>query len=374
MVARKIRVQNRFRASLKSVALCGCHSERSRTTRERKRNKEGLGQANIYILHTNDINNNTNPNSMKKIAILLCIIAISLVAQANDNEFVAFSVKGKVEHKAADSKTWEIVTTKTAFYKGGTVKLEKGAELVLLHKDYKTIKLAEKGNHKIDKLILEVGKTPTDESTAYLQFIWKEFNKKHKNAESYHREYMQTKGGVDRSGCSRPLMLSPAYDEKLFSPDITLTWEKDSGVNTYTVVFYQDELEDLKLLELDVVGNSLTLSAQTFWFRPGKTFYWVAYPKGKSNCARFTFKIIREEEFNKLLVSAQTQFEKSEKTPLDAIKAGSMLEEAGLLQQAGQYYYKALELSEFANEYKVLYGGWLARAGRFEEAQQWWVS
>lgn len=315
---------------------------------------------------------------MKKIFILLSAIvfAIATQAQANgdDNEFVAFSVKGNVEHKAADGKTWEKVTTKTGFQKGGTIKLDKDAELVLLHKNYKTIKLTDKGHHKIDKLIIEVGKTPTDESTAYLQFIWKEFNKKHKNAESYHREYMQTKGGVDRSGCRRPLMLSPAYGEKLFAPDFTLTWEKDSGVNTYTVVFYQDELEDIKLLEFDVAGTSVTLSAQTFWVRPGKTFYWVAYPKGQPNCARFSFEIIKEEQFNKLLVDAQTQFDKSEKTALDAVKAGSMLEEAGLMQQAGIYYYKALELSEFASEYKVLYSGWLARAGRFEEAQKWWVS
>lgn len=313
---------------------------------------------------------------MKKALTILLALLINLAAIAgggDDNDFVAFSVKGKVQHKAANSKTWETVSAKTAFYKGGEVKLEKGAELVLLHKNYKTITLTQKGQHKIDKLIEEANKKPTDESTAYLQFIWKEFNKKHKNAESYHREYMQTKGGVDRSGCSRPLMLSPAYGEKLFSPQITLTWEKDSGTNTYTVVFYQDELEDLKLLELDVTGNSLTISAQTFWVRAGKTFYWVAYPKDKPNCARFSFSLIKEDEFNQLLVSAQAQYDKSEKTPVDAVKAGSMLEEAGLLQQAGQYYYKALEASNFAPEYKVLYSGWLARAGRFEEAQQWWV-
>lgn len=310
---------------------------------------------------------------MKKLSLILFALLISIGSFAAENEFVVFSIKGKAEYKAANSKDWLPVTAKTALNQGDKIKLQNDAELVLLYKEYKTLKLDKKGSYKVSKLAEEAAKKKADESTAYLKFIWKEFNKKHKSPEEYHTSYMKTKGGVDRGGCTIPLMLSPAYGEKVFSPSITLTWEKDSATNQYTVVFYQDELEDIKLLEVDITGTSLTLSAQTFWFKPGKEYYWVVYPKGTPNCARYSFSLIKEEAFNKLLVEAQTQFEQSEKTELDAIKTGSWLEENGLLQQAGQYYYKALEMSKFSEEYKILYSGWLIRAGQLDEAKKWWI-
>ncbi|MGV3597950.1 MAG: tetratricopeptide repeat protein [Bacteroidota bacterium] len=309
------------------------------------------------------------------IIIFFALLSVSLRANGGDNEFVAFSLKGKVQYKAkAGDKTWTAVATKTPFYKGAVVKIGKGEELVLLHKNYKTIKLIKTGEYKIDNLIKEAEKQPADESTAYLQFIWKEFNKKHKDAESYHSEYMQTKGGVERSGCTRPLMLSPVYGEKKHSENVTLIWEQDSGTTTYTVVFFENENEDTKLLELDVNGTSLTLSAQTFWFRPGKTYYWVAYPKGKPNCARYTFSIVKKEEAEKVVADVASTFEKSAKTPLDAVKAATILEEAGYMDEAGAYFLQAMTLSNYAEEYKIIYSSWLARAGNFEEARKWWVA
>jgi tetratricopeptide (TPR) repeat protein len=309
------------------------------------------------------------------IIIFFALLSVSLRANGGDNEFVAFSLKGKVQYKAkAGDKMWTAVATKTPFYKGAVVKIGKGEELVLLHKNYKTIKLIKTGEYKIDNLIKEAEKQPADESTAYLQFIWKEFNKKHKDAESYHSEYMQTKGGVERSGCTRPLMLSPVYDEKKHSENVTLIWVQDSGTTTYTVVFFENESEDTKLLELDVNGTSLTLSAQTFWFRPGKTYYWVAYPKGKPNCARYTFSIVKKEEAEKVVADVASTFEKSAKTPLDAVKAATTLEEAGYMDEAGAYFLQAMTLSNYAEEYKIIYSSWLARAGNFEEARKWWVA
>lgn len=313
---------------------------------------------------------------MKKLSLLFFAFIFSLAAIAAENEFVVFSVKGKALYKTNESKDWKTVTAKMPFNKGSKLKITEGAEVVLLYKEYKTIKINKKGTYKADKLIAKAQKAKVDESTAYLKFIWKEFNKKHKNPSDYHTAYMKTKGGVDRGGCTMPLMLSPAYGEKIFSPSITLVWDKDTAAkdNQYTVVFFQDELEDIKLLEMDVVGNSLSLSSQTFWFKPGKKYYWVVYAKGTPNCARYSFELIKEVAFNNLLVEAQTMFEKSEKKPLDAIKAGSWLEANGLMQQAGKYYYKALEISKFAEEYKILYSGWLARAGKLDEAKKWWVN
>lgn len=314
---------------------------------------------------------------MKKIILILVSLCFTLAVQANggENEFVAFSLKGKVQfkNKAAD-KVWTTVATRTPFYKGGVVKIGKGEELVLLHKNYKTIKLTKAGEYKIDNLIKEAEKQPADESSAYLQFIWKEFNKKHKDAESYHSEYMQTKGGVDRSGCTRPLMISPAYGEKKHSENIILTWAQDSGTAIYTVVFFENENEDTKLLELDVNGTTLTLSAQTFWFRAGKTYYWVAYPKGKPNCALYSFSIVKKEEAEKFTAEVAAEFEKSAKTPLDAVKAATKLEEAGYMDEAGMYFLQAMTQANYADEYKIIYSSWLARAGNFEEARKWWVA
>lgn len=315
---------------------------------------------------------------MKKLSLIFFFLAIALtqLLANGGNDFVVFSVKGEATYKTNKSKDWLPVATKTPLNKGDKIKLQKGAELILLYKEYKTLKLTDKGTYKIEKLVQKVAKKKGNESAAYLKFIWKEFNKVHKNPEDYHTDYMKTKGGVDRGGCTMPLMLSPAYGEKLFSPEITLVWDKDTAAknNEYTVVFYQNEMEDLKLMELNVVGNTLTLSAQTFWFNPGKKYYWVVYPKGKPNCARFSFELIKEGLFNTIMVEAQTAFKKSEKTALDAVKGASFLEDKGLVQQAGKYYYKALEISKFAEEYKVLYGGWLARAGKLDEAQKWWVN
>lgn len=315
---------------------------------------------------------------MKKVFVIICALVITLAAQANgggDNDFVAFSLKGKVQHKQkATDKGWTAVATKTQFYKGGIVKLNKGDELVLLHKNYKTVKLTKPGEYKIENLIKEAEKQPTDESTAYLQFIWKEFNKSHSDAESYHSDYMKTKGGVERSGCTRPIMLTPVYGEKEYGNNITLSWAEETGVATYTVVFFENELEDTKLLELDVVGTSLTLSAQTFWFRPGKTYFWVAYPKGKPNCARFSFSIVKEEEAQKFIAEVKAEYDATTKSALDAVKTASKLEEAGYMNEAGNYYKLAMETANHADEYKIIYSSWLARNGNFEEAKKWWVS
>jgi hypothetical protein len=315
---------------------------------------------------------------MKKLFVIICALFVTLAAQANgggDNEFVAFSLKGKVQHKQkATDKDWAAVATKTQFFKGGVVKLNKGDELVLLHKNYKTVKLTKPGEYKIENLVKEAEKQPTDEGTAYLQFIWKEFNKSHSDAESYHSDYMKTKGGVERSGCTFPLMLTPVYGEKKYGESVTLTWAADPNTSTYTVVFYENEYEDTKLLELDVNETSLTLSAVTFWFRAGKTYFWVAYPKGKPNCARFSFSIQKADEAQKFIDDVADAYIASPKTALDAVKAASTLEEAGYMNDAGNYYMQAMKTSGYADEYKIIYSSWLARAGYFEEAKKWWVS
>ncbi|HYG15112.1 MAG TPA: hypothetical protein VEC12_05105 [Bacteroidia bacterium] len=315
---------------------------------------------------------------MKKLLtcfIILCL-AVSAIAADGDNEFVAFSLKGKVQYKdkGAD-KAWKDVSAKTQFFKGNVIKLEKDAELVLVHRLHKTVKLAKAGEHKVDALSKDTEKKPADENATYWQYIWKEFNKQSKDAESYHRDYMQTKGGVDRGdGCVKPIMMTPVYDEKLFADSITFTWEKDaSGATVYTVVFFKDEFEDLRLLELDVTGQSLTISTKTFWFKPGANYYWVAYPKGKPNCARFPFTIVKMDDAQAFIKKIDDEYNASKQTPADAVNAARKLEEAGYMQEAGIYFYQAVVLSELAVEYKLLYGAWLARAGRLEEAQKWWV-
>lgn len=311
------------------------------------------------------------------IAVFLALfITVSAFAADGDNEFVAFSVKGKVQYKdkAAD-KTWKDVTSKTQFFKGNVIKLEKDAELVLVHKQNKTIKLTKTGEHKVDALSKEAEKKPADENAAYWQYIWKEFNKKYKDAESYHSDYMQTKGGVDRGeGCVKPIMITPVYDEKLYADSITFTWEKDaSGATVYTVVFFKDAFEDLKLLELDVSGQSLTISTKTFWFKPGANYYWVAYPKGSPNCARFPFTIVKQDDAQAFIKKIDDEYNASKQTPVDAVIAARKLEDAGYMQEAGTYFYQAVVTSELAVEYKLLYGAWLARAGRLEEAEKWWA-
>lgn len=312
---------------------------------------------------------------MKKLTILLFLLvsAAAITAAETENEFVIFSLKGKAQYKTtAKQKDWQAAATRTGFVKGSMLLVEKDGEVTLLYKKYKTMVLTA-GTYKIDNLVKEAEKAKPAESTTYLEFIWKEFNKKHKTADSYHKEYLQTKGGVDRSGCTRPLMLTPAYGEKVVGESLTLTWAQDSGTETYTVVFYQDEYENIKLLELDVTGNSLTLSAQTFWIREGKNYFWVAYPKGKPNCARFSFSIVKTEVANKYYAEIENIVDSIGLNPIKAIMAAKKMEDEGYMAMAGRYFEIALAISDNADEYRILYSGFLARAGRIKEANDFWM-
>jgi hypothetical protein len=307
--------------------------------------------------------------------LLLIVVSIFLVipAKAQDADFRIFYFKGTSEiFTAAKPKTPVAISAiGGALSKGDKVKLYAGAELVLIHKSGASVKLNVAKTYQVSELLSSLSSNP-DKSvvSAYLSYVWEELNSEHSDLDEYSRSHMRDKGVVNR-GCRQPIMVNPPFGSAIDSGEIRFDWEP-AAAGRYEFVLYNTDDGGPELLKIYTEKVDLTISAASFFLKPGSTYFWTVYPEGDPNCARFSFRVMPSDEQSQMelqLTELKAGLTLSE--DMNQIILASFYEKYNLYDEAGACYVKAIKLAPDNSGFSNMYALFLARTGKAAEAKKY---
>ncbi len=300
----------------------------------------------------------------KGIFVILLLINSFSWAQ----EFTIFSVNGK--GKIIRGKEESPAMVRSTLDLGDKLKLEKSTEVILIHKSLVSIKIDKNGTYSIKDLSAKAEKMDKDPKSAYLEYVWKEFTKPHKDVEKYYREHMKTKGAVNRGSCSSPLMITPA-DGSLIKPGaITFLWNKDKSA--YRISIFDKSEEGKLLLEIVVKDlDSLTILTNSGIFKKDQKYYWVIQDMETEQCYRYSFEVMSESKRLSIQKEVEEKFGNTE-DPLILVQKASYYEQIGWFEEAEVLYHLAVEKSGNNDTYLQIKALFLARIGRLDSARQIW--
>lgn len=256
---------------------------------------------------------------------------------------------------------------------GSAVLVEKHTE-VILKDDAQSYCVIKSDGHALrygyDEIVqLFAAQKGASVMEAMWAFISKQLDKKDVDIQLYAQDYLRQKGGVYRSGCTYPLMLSPGYMTKTGLGDISLSWASVPYDSVYVVEIYEgldyDEAAAL-LYKREVQGLNILVSTAEIMVSStegGQGFNWVVYPASdRPNCARYYFRVMGDQEQKEVedeLAEVVAKVQEEDQKLL--VKAG-FYEEREMLLEAKQAYEALLaEYKDQANS--ELYQLFMARNG-----------
>lgn len=307
---------------------------------------------------------------MRRYIITLAVL-FSMAGYLNAQEIMIFSLKGNATIKTG-SQTIK-ATYKSRIPQGATLILEEGAGVSLLCSDskrdiYTSVSLKGKASTGTKEIWKQAEAAASGVENAYFKYLWGELTHPHKDVEAYHEQHMKSKGTVVRGECSKPEMLSPALGEAVSPPSVAFYWAGDVGQIFRFMIF--NEQGD-KLLEILAQTPYVELIIPTFWLKTGKTYYWGAVTFDADDpCVRYPFKIIDQKERNALIQEIANRYVVKEQNTQTLIEQAFELERNGLFPEAIQLLGDKLENVPDDALLKDVYGGLLTRAGRIQEAKQ----
>lgn len=302
------------------------------------------------------------------IKVLVFGVLLFLNSFAWAQEFTVFSVKGNGQ--IISGKEQKALAIRSTLDLGDKLKLEKSTEVILIHKSLVSIKIDKNGTYSIKDLSAKAEKMDKDPKSAYLEYVWKEFTKPHKDVEKYYREHMKTKGAVNRGSCSSPLMITPA-DGSLIKPGaITFLWNKEKTAHRISIF---DKSEEGKLLLEIIVKDldSLTIMTNSGIFKKDQKYFWVIQDMETEQCYRYSFEILSENKRVILLKELEEKFGNSEE-PMILVQKASYFEQIGWYEEAESLYNLAVEKSSNDESYIQIKAMFLARIGRLDAAKKLW--
>lgn len=282
---------------------------------------------------------------MRKLCITLLLL-FSLPSFSQDIGFLVYYTKGGVTNaKRAALKKGD------KLYSADRITVPQGAQVVLLCKNYNTLKLATKGSFAVKELMQTCTKTKPSFSSSYFQYVWDELTHPHGSPEKDPSQYMRNSGAVSR-GCPVLELQLPIdtlvyasgslpiyYKTSLQSPVFSVYAEADGGDALYSF-----PLEN-KPVQIEQVKRQLQ--------KPG-LYYWQITSSDGEGCERSVLEVLSKTEMaaktKKLLKDVLLT------TPAEtAFAKGFVLEENHFFAEAFTYYKLAYQLNPKNEIYKTSY-------------------
>lgn len=282
---------------------------------------------------------------MKQLFLLL-LLACSLLAQGTDVEFVVYFAEGRIA-KGANNKS---LTLKKGdyLYSRDILQLDEGAQVVLICKNYNTVKLGSKGRYSIKALAAQCSKTGTSFTGTYFHYIWDELTHIHGTPEKDPKRYMRNKGAVSR-GCGDVVTRLAVDTVHYYSGVLPISWS--SSIHSPFLRVYNDQFDGTLLWKEQLDSGSLRLDRAAAELKEEGDYYWQITNSQGRGCERNYLRIWKEEEY-KTTVDKILQDVLTTEPAETAYMKGYLLEEHHFLAEAYKYYQLAARLNPQHTIYK----------------------
>lgn len=284
--------------------------------------------------------------------ILLPILFIVFNADAQNNMFVVYSLKGNVS--IVDNKAETKAKIGTILDGDETIKIGAGSFATLICNETKAFSLTKAGNYSTASLKDSCKISGGTLSSNYMKYVWNELTKPKGTPEKNRKNFMSNVGAVSRGDINN-VWVDPRLDSiNYVSGTIPLSWKCFVETEEFEFRLY-DESKTNMLMMKNVKKKHVDISDILKQIQPGKTYYWNATVKGEpENTARHYLRYVPKDEYQTFLNSIK----KSDAAESDAemnFRLGFVLEENHYLAEAFNHYLKATQLDPTNGLYRFTF-------------------
>jgi len=274
---------------------------------------------------------------MKKFRLLIFLCFFSVLASAQDNNFLLYSFKGnvsvienKVESKAKVGKTLN---------NAASVKVPSGGMVTLICNEAAMFTLSKPGTYTMSRVNDSCKVSNSSLSANYVKYVWNQMTKTSGSAGSNRKAYMNTVGAVTRS--INNVWIDPRLDTVNYSGgDFPLSWKSYTDAKEYEFSLYTEDNLGSPLFQKTVNKLKIPINEFSSKIKPG-TYRWTAAIKGEENDVLPVFNYVSKATFDAVLNTFKAQGAAFEAPAEQAYRLAFMLEDAHYLSEAYQYYVKA---------------------------------
>jgi hypothetical protein len=268
-----------------------------------------------------------------------------MVVHAQDTEFVVYFTKGKISKTGSRSKTLQ---KGDRLVSADVLQVPDNAELVLICKNYNTVKIKTKGRYTVQNLLTKCSQQPTSFTSSYFHYIWDELTHVHGSPEKDPMKYMRNTGAVSR-GCAMVQTSVPVDTVHYAAGNLPIyfkTAHKRPHVN-----IYNDVQEGVLLVKETLSNDPIQMELLMPKLKEEGEYYWQITDADGTSCERNYLRFWNGSEYqaavNQLLNSViATQPAET------AYMKGYLLEEKHFLAEAFTYYQLAVKLDPKNTIYK----------------------
>lgn len=276
-----------------------------------------------------------------------CLVLLSVFisgyfsqVKAEGPDFIVFYLKGKA-HKNVNGKLLEIKRGDQIF-SAENIHLSDKSELVLICRNYATIRLKAAGKYAIKNLLLQCRRDEKSLTAAYFKYVWSEFTHPHGAPEKSPKEYMKNTGAVVRGHAL--FTFNVATDTiHYYDGCLALRWQED--FKNLNLAVYDASSAGRILWKGKADGVLRIDSIATFLPGKGKIYYLELSDGLGRKEKRKHLQIWDAALYNKAIRDLE---DKASQVPADRAESlfltGFLMEENHFLAEAAKYYKQALEM------------------------------
>jgi hypothetical protein len=255
--------------------------------------------------------------------------AKAITAQA---DFVVYYAKGKV--LKIDAVNSRQLKKGDKLYAADNLSLPANAQLVLICSNYNSISINKPGVVKLSGLLSRCSKSRSTFTTAYLHFIWDEFNTE--KEKSGAEDYMNNVGAVSR-GKAFKMNIHPDTINYC-KGELTISW-KIKKKDLIAKVF-NSPAADEAINQVNVTGSHFKLDALISGLKTPGIYYWGLFEGNNPAAGNYYLRVLSKLSYTKK-VNALTGTALVTSPAETAFMKGFVLEQNHFLVEAAKYYNKA---------------------------------
>lgn len=336
--------------------------------------------------------------------IWLFLLFIYSYTYAQNYEFKVLAQKGEISVQRNNSSKWIKIKIGDLIYNNDKIKVENNSYLGLSHNSGKILDITKSGTYTTTELNKNLQSKKKNTVTGkFVKYVSDQIdNSGGIFASKSQTENMKTTGAINRSleldaqegqkintmtGLDKNTssaissvanLIFPSDDSKikailprtsyLFDDDINFLWYKDNETQSYTI-FIVDR-NDAVIFSKMTNDTTITINLKNTNLKPGTNYYWYVQGKDKKSDQYNIYWLTQSEKanINTDLVSIYNELG-DEDTPLKNLILAAFYEDANIQDRAINCYKKALNMAHNPDEFKRLYGRYLANIGLFESAK-----
>jgi hypothetical protein len=304
---------------------------------------------------------------MKKLSIVFILFVTSISLFAQDEIFKVLVTKGGNKAIVASTNSSVDLIVGKKLYTADKVVIATGGYLGLAHKSGKTIELKTAGTYEVSQLVNQVNTQNASVSSKYVTYVAGQMTANSEDLAANRYKHMAVTGSVER-GTDKIKPMAPSQATVLDELAI-FKWNAvkvgKEPAKTYVITFmdlYDEELLVKETSDTQVVVDLAKLNLQTV-----KNVVWYVKVKESPNTTSEKFNLVYVPDANKA-TDLHNQFaalktELSQETALNKMVLASFCADNKLSLNAMEYYEEAIALEPEVDDFKIVYGKYLADSG-----------